>query len=103
LRFSLERFSDVYLLTRAIAAHVQSAASSGRVSFALAADEQRLDLTIGPLRAGASRELESLAASDRPEADVARLADELVCEQIDGSELLRVVVKDCESAARHPA
>ena len=42
-RFSLERFSDVYLISRAIVAHVQSAASSGRVSFALGAADQRID------------------------------------------------------------
>jgi serine/threonine-protein kinase RsbW len=95
-RFSLERFSDVYLVTRAVAAHVESAASSGRVSFALRADEQELDLTIGPLRPGASNELRGMGSSERPEASVARLANQLVCEPIDGSELLRVVVTDCE-------
>jgi anti-sigma regulatory factor (Ser/Thr protein kinase) len=95
-RFSLERFSDVYLVTRAITAHVQSAASSGRVSFALSADEQQLDLTIGPLRPGAGSRLRGMGSSDRVEASVARLADELICEPIDSSELLRVVVRDCE-------
>lgn len=95
-RFSLERFSDVYLVTRAIAAHVESAASSGRVSFALSADEQQLDLTIGPLQPGAANQLRGMGSSDRPEASVARLASQLVSEPIDGSELLRVVVKDCE-------
>ncbi len=93
-RFSLERFSDMYLVSRAIAAHVQSAASSGRVSFALGAGEQRIDMTIGPLRAGATEELRQMRSSDRLEASVARLASELDCEPIDGSELLRVVVKD---------
>jgi serine/threonine-protein kinase RsbW len=95
-RFSLERFSDVYLVARAIAAHAQSVASSGRVSFALSADEQRLELTIGPLQAGAGNQLRGMGSADRVEASVARLADELVCEAIDSSELLRVVVKDCE-------
>jgi serine/threonine-protein kinase RsbW len=95
-RFSLERFSDVYLVTRAIAAHVQSAASSRRVSFALSADERQLDLMIGPLRAGAGNQLRGMGSSDRLEASVTRLADELLCEPIDGSELLRVVVRDCE-------
>jgi anti-sigma regulatory factor (Ser/Thr protein kinase) len=92
-RFSLERFSDVYLVTRTIAAHVQSAASSGRVSFALGGDEQRLDLTIGPLRAGAAA---------RVSTEVVEIADEFVAEPIDGSELLRVVVKDGGRVARVP-
>jgi serine/threonine-protein kinase RsbW len=93
-RFSLERFSDMYLITRAIAAHVQSAASSGRISFALGAGDQRIDMTIGPLRAGAAEQLRGMASSDRLEASVARLASELDYERIDGSELLRVVVLD---------
>jgi anti-sigma regulatory factor (Ser/Thr protein kinase) len=90
-RFSLERFSDVFLVTRAITEHVRSAASSARVSFALGADGGQLELTIGPLRAGASDELEMAAAST-----VAQLADEVGYEVIDGSELLRVVVADCQ-------
>ncbi len=98
-RFSLERFSDVYLVTRAIAAHAQAAASSGRLSFALQADEQQLNLTIGPLHPGAGSELRGMGSSDRLEASVARLADELVCEALDSSELLSVVVKDHEPAA----
>lgn len=102
-RFSLERFSDMYLVTRALAAHVQSVASSGRVSFALGADEQRLDLTIGPLQQGAAEQLQAMGSSDRLEASVAQLADEVTCEPIDSSELLRIVVKDCERAARNHA
>lgn len=84
-RFSLERFSDVYLVTRAVVSHVGSAATSDRVSFALSAGEHRLDLTVGPLRAGAAEQL-------RPE--VASLADELVVEPLDHSELMRVVMSD---------
>jgi serine/threonine-protein kinase RsbW len=90
-RFSLERFSDVYLVTRAIAAHVTSAASSGRVSFALSASEQQLDFTIGPLRPGAVEQLS---------AKMADLADELAAEPIESSELLRVVVRDGGRIAR---
>jgi serine/threonine-protein kinase RsbW len=98
-RFSLERFSDMYLVTRAIAAHVQAVASSERVSFALGAADQELDLTIGPLKAGTGDELRGMDSPDRLEASVARLADKIVSEPIDGSELLRVVVKDCAAAA----
>ena len=90
-RFALERFSDVFLVTRAIAAHVTSAASSGRVSFALSAGERHLDLTIGPLRPGAGEALPPLLAV---------AADELVTEPLDGSELLRVVVRDGDRLPR---
>ena len=90
-RFSLEHFSDVYLVTRAVAAHVLSAASSGRVSFAVTAGDHRLDLTIGPLRAGTTEAL-------RPQ--IAGAADELSTEPLDGSELLRVVVRDGDRVPR---
>ncbi len=88
-RFSLERFSDVYLVTRAIAAHVQSAASSARISFALGAGDQQLDLTIGPLRAGA-----------RLSGPVTTVADELATEPIQSSELLQVVLRDGDRIPR---
>jgi hypothetical protein len=84
-RFVLERFSDVYLVTRALAAHVMSTASSARVSFAVSARERQLELTIGPVRAGAGEAL-------RPR--IAGAADELAVEPLDGSELVRVVVRD---------
>jgi anti-sigma regulatory factor (Ser/Thr protein kinase) len=84
-RFPLERFSDVVLLTRTTIEHVQSTASSDRVSFALSAQERQLELTIGPLRLGAGREFEP---------HVSHLVDELSTEAIDSSELVRVLVKD---------
>jgi anti-sigma regulatory factor (Ser/Thr protein kinase) len=90
-RFSLERFSDVFLLTRTIAEHVQSTASSARVSFALSAGRQQLELTIGPLRAGAGEELRAMG-----EAGMLHLADEVASESIDHSELLRIVLRDHE-------
>lgn len=90
-RFSLERFSDVYLVTRALAAHVTSLASSDRVSFALSAGEQQLEATIGPLHAGASQQLPG---------PVAGLADELAVEAIETSELLRVVLRDGQRIPR---
>jgi anti-sigma regulatory factor (Ser/Thr protein kinase) len=93
-RFSLERFSDIVLVTRAISEYARWAASSTRVSFALSADEHGLDLTIGPLHAGATGELRSPSASERPEPSVVELADEISAEPIDSSELLRVVLRD---------
>jgi hypothetical protein len=92
-RFSLERFSDVFIVTRAVAKHVRAAASSSQVSLSLTARDQRLELTIGPLKPGTSELLQVVdpAAAD---ASVAELADELGIEAIDRSELLRVVVID---------
>jgi hypothetical protein len=84
-RFSLERFSDVFLVTRAVAELVDATASSARVSFALGATDEQLELTIGPLRPGARHELR---------ASVARLATEVAYETINRSELLRIGLKD---------
>ena len=84
-RFSLERFSDVNLLTQAIAAHVESAGSSARVSFALTAGDGQLDVIIGPLRAG---------TADGLREQLGELADEVVTESLGQSDLVRVVVRD---------
>ena len=83
-RFSLELFTDVYLLTKAVAAHVQEAASSGRVSFAMTASDQQLDLSIGPLRGG---------TADALREQLGELADEVAPESLEHSELVRVVAR----------
>ncbi len=95
-RFSLERFSDVYIVTRAIIKHVRAAANSGRLSFSLTARDQRLELTIGPLKAGSGERLQAIEPSDEHDASVIELADELAFETLDHSELLRVVLIDHE-------
>jgi len=95
-RFSLERFSDVYIVTRAVCTHVRTAASSSRVSFALTARDQRLELTIGPLGIGTGERLQAIDPAADNDPSVAELVDELTFEQLDQSELLRVVLIDRE-------
>ena len=97
-RFSLERFSDVYIVTRAICRHVRDAASSSRVSFSLTARDQRLELTIGPLGVGTGEGLQAidLTTERHRDASMVELVDELAFEQLDHSELLRVVLIDRE-------
>lgn len=95
-RFSLERFSDVYIVTRALSEHVRACASSSRVSFSLSAGDQRIQLTIGPLAPGSRELLQTVGPSGSHEALVAELADELAFESVDRSELLRVVLIDQE-------
>lgn len=90
-RFSLERFSDVFLVTREIGEFVEWSASSARISLALSAGAQQLELTIGPLRTGTIEELRRMG-----ESMVLNLADEVASETIDHSELLRVVVTNHE-------
>lgn len=95
-RFSLERFSDVYIVTRAVCKHVHTAASTSRVSFALTARNQRLELTIGPLGIGTGERLQAIGPNADKGQSVAELADEIAFEQLDRSELLRVVLIDRE-------
>ena len=95
-RFSLERFSDVYIVTRAVCKHVRTAAGSSRVTFSLAARDQRLELTIGPLGVGTGERLQAIDPDAGNDHSVAELADEIAFEQLEHSELLRVVLIDRE-------
>jgi hypothetical protein len=99
-RFSLDRFSDVYLVTDAVAAHAVRAASDGRLGFGLSTDTRRLEMVIGPLRAGASSELTGGAADDVGSA-LRLLSDELDVHRQNGDEVLRIVMLD--ERARTPA
>jgi len=94
-RFSLERFSDVYIVAQALTKHVRASAAASRVSFALAANDQRIELTIGPLRPGSGERLQAVGPSEQ-DAPVVELADELAFETLDHCELLRVVLIDHE-------
>jgi len=95
-RFSLERFSDVYIVARAVSEHVRTAASSNRVSFSLTARDQRVELTIGPLGIGTGERLQALNPNAANDPSVAELVDEMAFEQLDHSELLRLVLIDRE-------
>jgi anti-sigma regulatory factor (Ser/Thr protein kinase) len=92
-RFSLDRFSDVYLVTDALAAHAMQAANSSRVGFGISTDTRRLELTIGPFHGGTSSELMGADQSGVGSA-LRRLTDELDVRGEDGSESLRVVMLD---------
>lgn len=92
-RFSLDRFSDVYLVTDALAAHAGRAANSPRIAFGLSTDTRRLELTIGPFRPGASGEL-AAGASDEVDSALRLLSDELDVRREDGAEMLRIVMLD---------
>lgn len=92
-RFSLDRFSDVYLVTDALAAHAQEAASVSRIGFSISTESRRLELTIGPFRLGASEALIAAAESDVGSA-LKRLSNELEVQPVDGTEALRIVMLD---------
>jgi|SRR5579884_535026 len=93
-RFSLDRFSDVYLVTDAIAAHASGAAEHGRIGFGLAAHPRRLELTIGPFRSGSVAPLRAAPPAGAIGSPLLRLVDELQVERSNGAEKLRVVLLD---------
>ena len=100
-RFSLDRFSDVYLVTDAIAAHAARSASGERISFGISTDVRRLELTIGPFRDGPSEWL-----NDRgQEADdaLAMLSDQVDIRPVGAGEALYVVMLDHRPVGRPPA
>ena len=97
-RFSLDRFSDVYLVTDAIAAHAARAANSARLGFGLSTDTRRLELVIGPFRPGASSEL-TAGSPDDVGAALRLLSDELDVRLQDGDEFLHIVMLDQRARA----
>jgi serine/threonine-protein kinase RsbW len=93
-RFSIDRFSDLYLVADAITAYARTAAANARISFAINAQDRRLELTAGPFLAGSGALLQADTASGRPRSLLAMLTDELVVERAGAVELLHVVVTD---------
>ncbi len=94
-RFSLDRFSDVYLVTDAVAAHTERAARDQRVAFALRAGARRLELVVGPLRAGSGEQIRQEATADGRRSPLGMLSDVLEVQPVaGGGELLRVVMID---------
>jgi serine/threonine-protein kinase RsbW len=91
--FSLDRFSDVYLVTDTLAAHAASAAAGSRIGARLNADERRLVLTVGPFQPGSGSRLQG-QESGRPASPLVLLSDEVSVQPDSGGELLRVVVID---------
>jgi anti-sigma regulatory factor (Ser/Thr protein kinase) len=91
-RFSLDRFSDVYLVADALGAYADDEASGARIGFGLLAGNRRLELTVGPLRSGARTRLRSGAAAGESWSPLFELADELGTESAQDGEALRVVL-----------
>jgi serine/threonine-protein kinase RsbW len=83
--FSVDRFSDLYLVGDALAEHTRAAAAGDELRFVISPANRRLELTIGPFRKRSSAKL------DR---DLAVLADELQVNPDGDGEALWVVVVD---------
>jgi serine/threonine-protein kinase RsbW len=103
-RFSLDRFSDVYLVTDALAAHASRAAVGPRLAFGISTDTKRLDLTIGPFRLGTGSQLqaEQVGAQNMRDA-LLMLSDSLEVRPAEEAEVLRVVMMDPRGTQADPA
>jgi serine/threonine-protein kinase RsbW len=93
-RFSLDRFSDVYLVTDAISALAATAATGPRIGFAIRVQTRRLELLLGPLGRGSIDELRRRNDGRLSDSPLELLSDELAAETIGASELLHVVMID---------
>jgi serine/threonine-protein kinase RsbW len=101
-RFSLDRFSDVYLVTDALADYAGQAASDSRICFCIATSNRRMELTVGPFRAGASSELSADEAGDVASA-LRLLSDEFEVRPENGTEALHLVMLDQRLRSSTPA
>jgi serine/threonine-protein kinase RsbW len=91
--FSLDRFSDVYLVTDTLAAHASSAAEGQRIQARLTAEDRRLELVVGPFRKGTGSRLD-VRATDHSASPLVLLSDQVSVQDAGEAEQLRVVVID---------
>ena len=99
--FSLDRFSDVYLVTDALANHAAIAASGARIGCRLIAGERHLELSVGPFRAGSGVRF-STDRADGMISPLVLLSDEVAVERAGEDELLHLVLVD-RRCSLHPA
>jgi serine/threonine-protein kinase RsbW len=97
--FSLDRFSDVYLVTDAVASFAKNAVIGPETTFAVISGNRRLELTIGPIKAGSRSWLKEDGVFNQPGSVLTLLVDELTVELVDGLEMLRVVVEETGDSA----
>ena len=87
--FSLDRFSDVYLITDALAAHADRAAAGDRITARLTASDRQLSLSLGPFRRGSGGLLDARAPSP-----LSMLTDELTVSECGSGDAVSLVVFD---------
>jgi serine/threonine-protein kinase RsbW len=91
--FSLDRFSDVYLVTDTLSAHAASAAGAPRIEAHLTAQDRRLELLVGPFRKGTGSRLD-VRSGEIPASPLVLLSDQVSVREDGDAELLHVVVID---------
>jgi hypothetical protein len=98
-QFSVDRLSDVSLVTDAITSFAKAAADGDSITFAVSASPRRLELVVGPVQSGRGAWLQEDGLFNQPGSPLALLAGELSLEPLDpDSEMLRVVVDELREA-----
>lgn len=98
-RFSLDRFSDVYLVTDALADYALQAASGSRLSFGVLTEPRRLEVCGGPFAVPSDGSGVSADAA----AALRLLSDELETRrEADGTQSLRLVMFDQRTRSSSP-
>lgn len=93
--FSVDRFSDLYPIADAIAAHAEHAATGDRpLTVSINSENRRLEMALAPFIAGSGSHLQSVPNEEPGSSALAGLADRLEVEPWEGAELLRVLVLD---------
>ncbi len=87
--FSMDRFSDLYPITDALAAFAERSAAGPTITFAIVGRPRQIQLTVGPLAAGTARALPSDGGSP-----LSCLVDELAAEPAGTAELLAATIVD---------
>jgi hypothetical protein len=92
--FSTDRISDAHLVADALSVHATGATSTGHLTITVSIEPRKLELTMGPLDAGAARELTSDEGADGVARVLEKLSDRLGV-AVDGShELLDLELTD---------
>ena len=91
--FSLQRCSDVYDVSDALAAQAEQAAESTAISVALGARQHRLDFALAPLRMGTSAQWQEAGSRQRA-GTLTALGEDLAFVARDGHETLRLSMVD---------
>jgi anti-sigma regulatory factor (Ser/Thr protein kinase) len=92
--FTVDRFSDLALVTDALGKHAEQSADGAPIGFSIRSEPRRLELTVGPLRAGTGARLSAGDGARDQTTTIGLLADDLSVEPAGSHELLRVVVTD---------
>jgi len=93
-RFSIDRLSDLQLVTDAIAAHAGRSLAGNRLEVGVVLATRDLELRIGPLRPGTAAQLISDTAVGGLEPLIATLADEVTVETCGEAEVLSLRMLD---------